>query len=110
MNFPSTRGLAAPAALGEALAAGLAPDGGLYVPETLPQFSPSDFDGLQDLPSVAAHLLRPFFADDPLAAALDAICSEAFAVEPPLRGLGATRAHLRQVLHGPTPPVKDYRA
>jgi len=46
---------------------GLAPDGGLYVPVTWPRLAPPDFEGASDLAGVAARLLAPFVAGDPLA-------------------------------------------
>ena len=70
MQFVSTRGQAAPAGLSAAIAAGLAPDGGLYVPESLPPLSPADFQGRETLPEIAAALLRPFFEGDALAGEL----------------------------------------
>ena len=56
-----------PVTLDAALSAGLAADGGLYVPETLPAFAAGDFDGLDTLPAIAERLLEPFFAGSSLA-------------------------------------------
>lgn len=109
MHFLSTRGKAEPATLSQALAAGLAPDGGLYVPESLPRLSIADFDGKTSLPEVTATLLRPFFADDALAVELDAICAEAFDFPAPLTAL-ADGTLLLELFHGPTSAFKDFGA
>ena len=78
MRFHSTRNAALTATLSEALARGIAPDGGLYVPEAFPQFRPADFDGLEGIAAVAPRFLAPFFAGDPLESELSAIVAEAF--------------------------------
>ena len=67
MKFTSTRAASPDIGLSAAIAAGLAPDGGLYVPDSLPRFAPSDFDGDETLPQIATRLLTPFFAGDALA-------------------------------------------
>ena len=64
MKYVSTRGGVQSVTLREALEAGLAADGGLFVPERFPHFSISDFDGLTSLADIGARLLNPFFADD----------------------------------------------
>ncbi|MFC4821923.1 threonine synthase [Dokdonella ginsengisoli] len=109
MNFRSTRERAPALGLGEALAAGLAPDGGLYVPQELPHLSAEDFAGRDSLADVSATLLRPFFARDALAAALDAICADALALPAPLRAI-APRTQLLELFHGPTAAFKDFGA
>ncbi len=109
MHFVSTRGQAAPATLSEAIAAGLAPDGGLYVPTSLPALSPVDFEGKTSLPEIAATLLRPFFAGDALAGELDGICAQAFDFPAPLRWLDDGTA-LLELFHGPTAAFKDFGA
>lgn len=109
MRFVSTRGKAAPASLSEAIAAGLAPDGGLYVPETLPTLALSDFDQADSLPQIASVLLRPFFAGDALAAELDSICAKAFDFPAPLRSL-SDGTQVLELFHGPTAAFKDFGA
>ena len=65
--FASSRGSAAASAFSTALLQGLAPDGGLYVPQRWPQLRPEDFQGAHTLPEVGARLLAPFVAGDELA-------------------------------------------
>ncbi|MDR6937763.1 threonine synthase [Luteibacter sp. 3190] len=108
MRYVSTRGVAAPVGLSAAIAAGLAPDGGLYVPEAMPRVSRPAGEG--SLPDTAMHMLAPFFAGDPLADELPAICAEAFAHPAPRRELRIDGAHVLELFHGPTAAFKDFGA
>ena len=110
MKMISTRGLSPPVSASEAMSAGLAPDGGLYMPSSLPRLATEDFAGLVRMPQIAERLLRVFFADDALATKLPAICRTAFAVEPPLRAFGNEGDYLLELFHGPTAAFKDYGA
>ena len=110
MKALSTRGIAPPVAISQAIAAGLAPDGGLYMPEQWPTFQPADFAGDSTLAQVALRMLTPFFADDPIGEQLTTICNDAFAVEPPLRAFGTDGDFLLELFHGPTAAFKDYGA
>ncbi len=62
MRYISTRGAAPPKRFTEILLEGLAPDGGLYVPEVLPQLPLNDLRGL-DYPALA-HAILSVFMDD----------------------------------------------
>jgi threonine synthase len=104
MRCVSTRGGDA-RSLCDAIAAGLASDGGLFMPEHLPRVA------LQAgaLPQVAAGLLAPFFAGEVLAGQLEDICAEAFNFPAPVRWLDA-QTGLLELFHGPTAAFKDFGA
>ena len=110
MKFASTRGNAPPVSIGPALAAGLAPDGGLYVPQALPQLELSDFDGAITLAEIGLPLLAPFFEGDELLRDLPAICAQAFDFETPLVPLVGDRVFQLELFHGPTAAFKDIGA
>ena len=110
LAYSSTRGGEA-VTLSRAIAAGLAPDGGLYVPASLPRIDPAAFDPHGNLADTAATLLAPFFAGDALATELPAICAEAFTFDAPLRTLPAhPSTAMLELFHGPTSAFKDFGA
>jgi threonine synthase len=110
MRMQSTRGVAPAVSISAAMAAGPAPDGGLYMPESLPIFQPDNFEKDTTLADIAYRLLLPFFEGDALETSLLDICHTAFAVEPPLRALGMPHDYMLELFHGATAAFKDYGA
>jgi threonine synthase len=108
MNFVSTRHTAPPATLSQAIAAGLAPDGGLYVPAQRPQASAWQPQG--SLALDAAAVLAPYFDGDALAPHLSKLCADAFDFPAPLRALSTPGDHVLELFHGPTAAFKDFGA
>lgn len=111
MRFASTRGGGA-VSLEEALIAGIAADGGLFIPESLPRFDGDDFATCESITDIARGLLAPFFSDSPLAAGIDGIVDETFRFPIPCTALPGTGegAFLLELFHGPTAAFKDIGA
>lgn len=110
MKYFSTRG-AGPVALDQALVAGIASDGGLYVPEVLPEQTIDEFDA-RDIQSTAKTFLAPFFASSLLAESLDDIIAETFTFPIPVTELPVAEGNcgLLELYHGPTAAFKDVGA
>jgi len=107
MKFVSTRGNTPPTQIDAALVAGLAPDGGLYVPERIPAV---DIEPGGTLAQTAQAVLSPYFVESSLRDALPAICAHAYSFDAPLRAMTGDGDHLLELFHGPTAAFKDYAA
>jgi threonine synthase len=112
LQFVSTRGGAPPVHLSEAIAAGLAPDGGLYVPTRLPEVDAAAVAGVSDLPQIASAALAGFFAGDRLQPALAAIAGAALNLPAPTTPVAGCSDPLfaLELIHGPTAAFKDFGA
>jgi threonine synthase len=113
MKYVSTRGEAPAVSFLEAVLAGLAPDGGLYVPEVWPQLTPQEIAAFAGRPyaEVAAAVLGKFAGDAVSPRDLAEICDEAYATFAhtaviPLKQLAAGK-FLLELFHGPTLAFKD---
>ncbi len=112
MRFVSTRSQSDPATFFEAFANGLAPDGGLYVPEELPALS-SDLvsDEAEPYPPLANEILSLFDTDhtpEELFKLVDKSYSNFTELSiAPLRQLGE-RLFALELFHGPTLAFKDF--
>lgn len=114
MDYVSTRGSAPRLNFEAVTLAGLARDGGLYVPETYPQLSPDDFRALRGASYVdtAVRILTPFMGGALDEASLRALLKEAYsgfahAAVAPLVQLDH-RHWLLELFHGPTLAFKDF--
>ena len=110
MEFVSTRDPRHRAGFSAALERGLAPDGGLYVPETWPALGATVTAADGALAPLAAQVLAPFAAGDLLAAELPAIVTEAFDFPAPLTPLDGSSLAVLELFHGPTAAFKDFGA
>jgi threonine synthase len=111
LRFLSTRGGDA-AGIDQALVKGIADDGGLFLPDSLPKFSIDDFDGATSISDIGRVLLRSFFEDSSLLDDLDQIIAETYCFPIPLTEISSASgtANLLELYHGPTAAFKDVGA
>jgi threonine synthase len=111
VKYISTRGSSPAVTFGQALAQGLAPDGGLYMPESWPNIPLAAFDGARSLPDVAEVMLRPFVEGDPIASRIGDVVRDAFDFPAPLVPVAdAGQLSVLELFHGPTAAFKDFGA
>jgi threonine synthase len=113
MRYVSTRGEAPVLGFSDAVLAGLARDGGLYIPEEWPHLSADDIRALRGLayPDLAVRLLTPFIGGEIEPRVFEAMVREAYAsfrhaavcplvqIEP--------NTFVLELFHGPTLAFKD---
>jgi threonine synthase len=98
----------------EVVLAGLARDGGLFVPDRWPSFSPAEIAALRGLSyaELAARIMAPFVGETFDAATFARLVREAYAGfddrdVAPLKALPVDDLHLLELFHGPTLAFKD---
>ncbi|HEY9248273.1 MAG TPA: threonine synthase [Rariglobus sp.] len=113
MRFVSTRGQTPALGFSDAVATGLAPDGGLYLPESLPQFTAADLARFEPLPyhALCFEFLKLFATDIP-ADTLRALITKSYTkfshpAIAPLVKLDE-RTSVLELFHGPTLAFKDF--
>jgi threonine synthase len=111
MRFITTRGGSPPVSFTTALFAGLAPDGGLYVPETIEPWTADELSRLsrRTLTEIGLRALRPFTRGDLDPATLEAVVVEALNFPIPLVEVQPGVFAL-ELFHGPTFAFKDVGA
>ncbi|MFC3606677.1 threonine synthase [Stutzerimonas tarimensis] len=119
MRYISTRGQAPALNFEDVLLAGLATDGGLYVPENLPRFTMEEIASWAGLPyhELAFRVMRPFVTGSIPDADFKKILEETYSTGPdgvfahnavaPLRQLNGNEWVL-ELFHGPTLAFKDF--
>jgi threonine synthase len=113
LRYSSTRGEARSLDFVEAMLAGLAPDGGLYVPDSWPRLDAATIAGFAGRPyaEVATDIIRPFVGDAISRRDLARMAQEAYGsfhhpAVAPLTQLGVS-TFLLELFHGPTLAFKD---
>ena len=109
MDFISTRNKQLRSSLTEAIRCGLAQDGGLFVPQSIPKIELSSFTGELSYPLFAEKVLHAFFKGDILERNLLDICHNAFSFPAPLNQLNEN-TYILELFHGPTLSFKDFGA
>ncbi|KEQ18034.1 threonine synthase [Endozoicomonas numazuensis] len=114
MKYISTRGQGGEKSFQEVLLAGLAEDGGLYVPAELPQFDLEKIRSLRGLPynELAFEVIKPFVAGDIPDAKLKEMIDDSYAAfsHEAVAPLTQLKSHqwVMELFHGPTLAFKDF--
>jgi len=114
MNYISTRGAAPVLTFEQAMLTGLARDGGLYVPETVPELTHEQIAAMAGLSyeDIAFQVMKPFIGEAFTGAEFQSLIAKAYAgfghdARAPLKQLGPNH-FLLELFHGPTLAFKDF--
>ncbi len=122
MNYQSHKNSDIKASFGDALLASLAPDGGLWMPEEIPFFKPTETArmGAMSFADCAAELASHFTDSNFSPAVLRELCRDAYNFDVPMVTLSGERLDpalapdaenfVLELFHGPTLAFKDFAA
>ena len=110
MRYYSTRSKSEAASFAAAALKGLAPDGGLYVPEEIPEYSAAVKASLGSMAytDIAYETIFPWVKDDISSPALEEMLHSAYPFTAPLVESGDR--FVLELFHGPTGAFKDFGA
>jgi threonine synthase len=111
ISYYSTNLKSDPVSFSEALLKGLAPDGGLYMPSSLPILSNDELENLAELDysDIAFTVLKKIIGDEIESDDLEKICRESYDFEVPLEHV-SDRKFIMRLDRGPTASFKDFAA
>ncbi len=116
LKYVSTRGPGQGHSFIDVMMQGMAPDGGLYLPEVWPEIDHNIFSHLVGMSyaEIAMHVIKPFVGDDIPADVLQSLLKDTYApgvfdhaAMAPLVQAGPN-AWIMELFHGPTYSFKDY--
>ena len=114
MKYISTRGKAPKLSFEEVVLQGLAEDGGLYIPETLPKFSKEEIENMKKLnyQDLTFKIVQPFVAGEISDNGLKKIIEKSYSkfsnkAIAPTKQL-SNNQFLLELFHGPTLAFKDF--
>jgi len=119
MRYYSTKNPGKPYLFAQAALSGLAPDGGLFIPEAIPTYRASVQNSLSTMsfPEIAYETILPFVEGEIPGPVLEELCTGAFPFNAPLVPVnteidltGASVPFLLELFHGPTAAFKDFGA
>ena len=122
MNYLSHKDSSLKASFGDALLASLAPDGGLWMPEEIPSFTPEEAAtlGAMSFADCAAKLATYFTDENFTSSDLKALCRDAYSFDVPMKTLSGRKLDptlapdaddfILELFHGPTLAFKDFAA
>jgi threonine synthase len=111
IKYYSTNGKSGVFSFREALLKGLAPDGGLFMPDRIPVISNEDLASFREMrySEIATFILEKFTGNDPDASVLKKLCNEAYNFDVPVERVTG-RQYILRLDRGPTASFKDFAA
>jgi len=111
IKYYSTNGKAPEGSFREALLKGLAPDGGLYLPDSIPQFSGSELGDFSSMSynEIASSVINKFIGNEIDKDVISRLCCDAYNFDIPLEKVTG-RKYIMRLDRGPTASFKDFAA